>query len=122
MYRANVGIAVAVTALLAIALPVAAAPVADPAIDRCMGLGDKALQTIQQAEGYALDRVNRATGDAERFTALFNAYQTAPDVTRTRIYLETMGEVFPQVREKILLDSTLEGVLPLLDLKKGGGE
>ena len=76
----------------------------------------EAQQTIQQAEGYALDRVNRAKGDAERFTALYTAYRTAPEVTRRRMYLETLGEILPGVREKIVLDDGLSGILPLLDL------
>lgn len=82
----------------------------------------EAQQTIQVAEGYALDRVNRARGDAERFNAIFAAYQNAPDVTRTRIYLETLGKILPGVREKIVLDEGLKGVLPLLDItnRKGG--
>lgn len=84
----------------------------------------QAQQTIATAEGYALDRVNRAQGEAERFLAVYSAYRRAPEVTRKRIYLETMSEVLPKVQNKIVLDSEMEGVLPLLDLqgKKGGGE
>lgn len=81
----------------------------------------EALQTIQQAEGYALDRVNRATGDAERFTALYEAYRTAPDITRKRIYLETLGAILPRVQNKIILDDELSGILPLLNLDGSGG-
>ena len=82
----------------------------------------EALQTIQEAEGYRIDRVNRAQGDSARFVALFEAYRRAPEVTRKRIYLETMGEVLPKVTDKIIVDSDLHSVLPLLDLggKKGG--
>ncbi len=76
----------------------------------------EALQTIQQAEGYATDRVNRAKGDAERFTALLAAYRRAPEVTRRRIYLETMLSVYPNVEQKIVLDQNLQGILPLLPL------
>ncbi len=82
-----------------------------------------ALQTIQEAEGYAMDRVNRAQGDASLFTAIFRAYQRAPDVTRKRMYLETMNEVLPRVKGKIIVDDQLKGVLPLLNLNqadKGG--
>jgi membrane protease subunit HflK len=82
----------------------------------------EAEQTIRQAEGYALDRVNRATGDAQRFTALYEAYRTAPDVTRKRIYLETMGKILPQVQDKVILDGELSGVLPLLNLDRAGGD
>jgi membrane protease subunit HflK len=76
----------------------------------------EALQTIQQAEGYALDRVNRAQGDSARFVALFEAYRAAPEVTRKRIYLETMNEVLPKVSKKLVVDEDLKGLLPLLNL------
>lgn len=83
----------------------------------------EAQKTIQQAEGYKLDRVNTAKGDAARFNELFQAYQAAPDVTRKRMYLETMDRVLPKVGRKIIVDDELKGVLPLLDLsgtQKGG--
>ena len=76
----------------------------------------EAQQTITQAEGYATDRVNRSRGDAALFNSLLAAYRRAPDVTRRRIYLETMQAVYPNVRQKIILDETLEGILPLLPL------
>lgn len=82
----------------------------------------EAQQTIQEAEGYALDRVNRAQGDALLFNSLFAAYSESPDVTRTRMYLETMNEVLPKVQDKVIVDDDLQGVLPLLNLNqmKGG--
>jgi membrane protease subunit HflK len=76
----------------------------------------KALQTLQNAEGYATDRVNRAKGEAARFTALQTEYAKAPAVTRARIYLETMGKVLPEARQRIFIDSQLKGLLPLLPL------
>ena len=76
----------------------------------------EALETVQQAEGYATDRVNRAIGDAALFRDLLVAYQRSPEVTRQRIFLETMEVVFPQVKNKIVLDKDLKGVLPLLSL------
>jgi membrane protease subunit HflK len=80
----------------------------------------EAQQTIQQAEGYALDRVNRAKGDVVLFDEVLDAYRRAPEVTRRRIYLETMEAVYPAVQQKILLDDNLEGLLPLLQLQGGG--
>ncbi len=82
----------------------------------------EALQTIQEAEGYRMERVNHARGDSARFVALFDAYRRAPEVTRKRIYLETMSEVLPEVRNKVVVDGDLRSVLPLLDLggAKGG--
>ena len=82
-----------------------------------------AKQTIQEAEGYALDRVNRSQGDAALFNALYEAYRQSPEVTRRRIYLETMNTVLPQVQTKIIVDSDVKGLLPLLNLNAlGGGE
>ncbi len=76
----------------------------------------EAEQTIQQAEGYAVDRLNRARGDSARFVAIFNEYRRAPEVTRKRIYLETMNEILPRVSKKIVIDNDLDSILPLLNL------
>jgi len=76
----------------------------------------EARQTIQQAEGYAMDRVNRSQGDASRFNSLYAEYRKAPEVTRTRIYLETMEKILPRAGRKVILDDKLEGVLPLMNL------
>ena len=76
----------------------------------------EAEQTILQAEGYALNRVNRSQGDAARFTALYEQYRQAPDVTRRRMYLETMGSMMARVPNKVILDSDAQGVLPLLPI------
>ena len=76
----------------------------------------EAEQTIQQAEGYALDRLNRARGDSARFVTFYEAYRRAPEVTRKRIYLETMNDVLPRVRQKIIVDEDLKSILPLLNL------
>ncbi len=74
----------------------------------------EALQAILQAEGYALNRVNRAEGESTRFRALYDAYRTAPEVTRQRLYLETIERVLPRVGNKIYLDKDVRGILPLL--------
>ncbi len=78
----------------------------------------EAKRTIQQAEGYAVDRVNRASGDAALFEEILSAYKRAPEVTRRRMYLETMEEVFPKAQTKVILDDQLDGVLPLMSLVK----
>ena len=82
--------------------------------------GGEAAQVIEQARGYAIDRVNRAKGDAVLFEEVYTAYRRAPEVTRRRIFLETMESIYPAMERKILLDNSLEGVLPLLQL--GGTE
>ncbi len=79
----------------------------------------EAEQTIQEAEGYALDRINRARGDSARFVAVFDAYRQAPEVTRARIYLETMNEILPKVTRKVIVDDEVRSVLPLLNLDLG---
>lgn len=77
----------------------------------------EALQTILQAQGYALDRVNRAEGDATRFKALYAAYRLSPQVTRRRMYLETMAKVLPKMGGKLYIDKDAKGVMPLLPLE-----
>ena len=79
----------------------------------------EAQQTILAAEGYALDRVNRAQGEAARFVALYGEYRKAPEVTRRRIYLETVRDIMPKVGRKIIIDDDVRGVLPLLNLDFG---
>jgi membrane protease subunit HflK len=78
----------------------------------------RAQQTLEQAQGFATDRVNRARGDAELFIQVHAAFQRAPEVTRRRMYLETMAEIYPKVKRKIILDEKLKGVLPLLPLQQ----
>jgi modulator of FtsH protease HflK len=77
----------------------------------------QAQQAIEQAEGFATDRVNRARGDAELFIQVHAAYQRAPEVTRRRMYLETMTAIYPKVKNKIVVDGSLKGILPLLQLQ-----
>lgn len=77
----------------------------------------EAEQTILQAEGYALNRVNRAEGEASRFQSVYEEYREAPEVTRQRLYLETMQELLPRLGGKLYIDEDAEGVLPLLPLE-----
>lgn len=79
----------------------------------------EAEQTIAQARGYAVQRLNKAKGEAARFAALREAYREAPQVTRKRLYLETIGEVIPKVENKIIVSEDAQGVLPLLQLNGG---
>lgn len=81
----------------------------------------EAEETIQLAEAYALNRVNRAKGEAERFNALFESYVKAPEVTKQRIYLETMEKVLPKIGNKIIVDEKGNNVLPLLNIDKAKG-
>ncbi|MAE71867.1 MAG: FtsH protease activity modulator HflK [Gemmatimonadetes bacterium] len=76
----------------------------------------EAEQIISEAEAYRLERVNGAKGQANRFNSLFAAYRKSPEVTRRRIYVETLEKALPNVGKKVILDPELEGVLPLLNL------
>jgi len=79
-------------------------------------------QRIREADGYRLKRINEAEGDAARFNALFAEYSKAPEVTRRRIYIETLQEVLPGIRSKIIVDEQSQGILPLLNLDAPKGE
>ena len=79
-----------------------------------------AKQQVTEAEGYALKRVNQAQGDADRFISILNAYKNAKEVTRQRLYLETMGEVLPTVEEVYVIDGKSNTPLPILQLGRGG--
>ncbi len=81
----------------------------------------EAQQQILAAEGYRLDRINRARGEASRFNSIYAEYRKAPEVTRRRIYLETMREVLPKVGRKVVIDDEIRSVLPLLNLDGAQG-
>ncbi|MCB1133369.1 MAG: FtsH protease activity modulator HflK, partial [Verrucomicrobiae bacterium] len=76
----------------------------------------EADQRISAAEGYALRRVNEAKGDVARFEELLAEYRKAPEITRQRLYLESMAEVLPKLKSKIILDEDAKQLLPLLNL------
>ena len=77
----------------------------------------QAEETIQKAEGYATERINNALGEAARFNALYREYIKAPEVTKKRIYLETLGEVIPKLGNKIIMDEEGKNILPLLQMQ-----
>ena len=79
-----------------------------------------AKQKVTEAEGYALKRVNQAQGDADRFISILNAYKSAKEVTRQRLYLETMAEVLLAVEEVYVIDGKSNTPLPILQLGRGG--
>lgn len=75
----------------------------------------EARQVLQEAEGYAVERVNQAKGDTSRFLALQRQYARSPEVTRTRLYLETMNKILPRAGKKLYSDAgSKNGVVPLL--------
>jgi len=73
-------------------------------------------QRIRAAEGYKLKRINEAEGDVARFNAVLSEYIKAPEVTRRRIYLETLQAVLPELRSKIIVDEKVRSLLPMLNL------
>ena len=77
----------------------------------------QAQETVQKAEGYAAERVNNAQGEVSRFNDLYKEYIKAPEVTRRRIYLETMNKVLPELGNKIITDGKGNNVLPLLQMQ-----
>jgi membrane protease subunit HflK len=83
------------------------------AVPKAKGQAD---QTIRGAEGYRFKRVNEAEGDVASFNAMLTQYVKAPEITRTRLYLETMGDVLPDMGPKIIIDDSMKQLLPILPL------
>ena len=86
----------------------------------------ESARVLEEAEAYRARQVNGAIGEASRFSSVLTEYAQAPDVTRTRLYLETMERVLGDV-DKIILEDTSSGggqgvvpYLPLNDLRRGG--
>ena len=82
----------------------------------------EAQRTIKAAEGYAVDRINRSKGDVSRFRAVYEEYIKAKDVTRRRLYLEMLKDLFPKLGPKYIIDSEQKNILPFLNLGKQGIE
>lgn len=76
----------------------------------------KKEQVIMEAEGYRVKRVNEATGDTKAFLAVLKEYEKGKDVTRRRLYLETMSKVIPECEEIYIIDKDQKGILPFLNL------
>jgi len=85
-------------------------------IPAARGARDKA---ISEAEGYKAKIVLTTTGKTNAFLAQLAEYEKSPEVTRTRLYLETMEEVLAGVGQKTIVDDSMQGVLPLLNLDQG---
>jgi len=84
-------------------------------VPRARGEADR---MISAAQGYAVKRVNEAEGDVTAFEALLTEYVRAPEITRQRIYLETMAKVLPKVGRTVILDEQTTGMLPFLNLSE----
>lgn len=79
----------------------------------------EAAEVTAQAEAYRVSKVAQATGAAERFRALAVEYRKAPEVTKKRLYLETMEQVMPKV-EKVIVEPGTTSVMPYLPLGRDG--
>ena len=77
-------------------------------------------RAVSEAEGYHERVVKTMTGRVNAFLAQLAQYEKAPEVTRTRLYLETMEEILSAVDSKIVIDESVRGLLPLLDLGSTG--
>lgn len=80
-----------------------------------------ATQSISEAEGYALERINRAEGEATRFSAILAEYQKAPQVTRRRLYLETMTDFLAEMKGLYIVDKDQKAMVPWLPLESAEG-
>lgn len=87
---------------------------ANQAIPRAEG---EANRRVAQAEGYATERVNRARGETARFSAVLNEYRTAPEVTRSRMYLEALHKTLPKVGSVLVVQDGQVPPVPLLNLR-----
>jgi len=78
----------------------------------------EAKRVIETARGYAAERVNRAEGDIQKFEKVYAAYREAPEITRQRMYLETMTKLLPQIPEKWIIEQggAEGGILMKLDV------
>jgi membrane protease subunit HflK len=76
----------------------------------------QALQMVKQAHGYAIDRTNTAQGDAKRFNQIWAEYAKNKDVTRRRLYLESLGKVLPKLEKKYIIDEKVKGLLPIMNI------
>lgn len=86
-------------------------------IPKARGTAEK---TIREAEGYALDKVNRAKGESEKFLATLAEYKKSPDITKKRLYLETLMESLPRAKDKYIIDPKQSSILPLLNIGEKG--
>lgn len=77
----------------------------------------EAEEIIQLAEAYEFNRVNKALGEAERFNSIYAEYIKAAEVTKKRLYYETMERALPKINNKVIVDEKGTNLLPLLNLE-----
>ena len=77
-----------------------------------------AQKMLTEAEGYAVERVNQAKGDAQLYESILVEYSKYPQITKDRLYIETMNYVLAKNKNKIIVDKDIENLVPLLDQNK----
>jgi membrane protease subunit HflK len=80
-----------------------------------------AKKMIEEAYGYQAQRVNNAKGETQRFNDILKEYKNAPEVTRKRMYLETMRDILPTVESVYVIDKDQQSPIPLLNITSPGG-
>ncbi|MDQ3199686.1 MAG: FtsH protease activity modulator HflK [Chthoniobacterales bacterium] len=70
----------------------------------------------KQAEAYAFRRINGAKGDTEKFSLLLTEFNKAPEITRQRLYFESMQSILPALDRKVVVDDSIKGILQTLPL------
>ena len=73
----------------------------------------KADKQIADAQGYAISTLNKARGESQRFASVYASYSKSPEVTKKRLYLETVEEVMTSLSRITVVDSDLKGIIPL---------
>ena len=81
----------------------------------------EAKRVVTEAEGFATERVNRAQGEAKRFTDVLAAYRQAKEVTKRRMYLEAMKQILAKAGRVYVVDESVKGLLPIMDIARGLG-
>jgi len=79
--------------------------------------GGTAKRMVSEAEGYAIERINNARGDVAQFDKVLKEYNKAPEITRDRLYIEAMEDLFERVKGKVIVDPDLENFLPLMKIE-----
>ena len=73
----------------------------------------RAQQRIIEAQAYSINKINQAKGDSIKFKETLKAYKRSPEVTKKRLYLETMHEIFSKAEQMTIVDPKVRGVLPI---------
>lgn len=82
----------------------------------------EAYQMIQQAESYKAEKIAQAKGDVTNFNQVYEKYKVSQEITKTRLYIETMEKILSTAKNKYIIDMDSDGVLKFLPLQQNGGQ